>query len=86
MNLKNDAPLSNFAFNCNLRHYSVGLQLSNSGFADGGTGVAKLNTPCGVALDGDGNMFVADSNNRRIRKITPAGIVTTVAGSGHEVG
>ncbi len=53
---------------------------------DGGPAVtAQLRAPRGVAVDVTGNLFVADSENRRIRKVTPAGIITTVVGTG-EVG
>ncbi|MGO9261000.1 MAG: IPT/TIG domain-containing protein [Bryobacteraceae bacterium] len=41
-----------------------------------------LNTPLGVAVDGQGNVYIADSENHRIRMVTPAGIITTVAGNG----
>jgi hypothetical protein len=52
------------------------------GFADGPGLSSKFYYPAGVALDGDGNIFVADEENYRVRKITPAGLVSTVAGSG----
>jgi sugar lactone lactonase YvrE len=45
---------------------------------------ARFNHPYGVAVDDDKNVYVADSYNNRIRKITPDGIVTTVAGSGND--
>ncbi|VDA99937.1 hypothetical protein S1OALGB6SA_1011, partial [Olavius algarvensis spirochete endosymbiont] len=38
--------------------------------------------PYGVAVDSSGNVYVADSYNHRIRKITPAGVVSTIAGTG----
>jgi uncharacterized protein (TIGR03437 family) len=43
---------------------------------------AKLNYPAGVALDTNGNLYIADADNDRIRKVTPGGIITTVAGNG----
>jgi uncharacterized protein (TIGR03437 family) len=43
---------------------------------------ARLNTPKGVAVDSVGNLYIADSFNSRIRLVSPAGIITTVAGNG----
>lgn len=43
---------------------------------------AALNTVMGVAVDGGGNLYIADSQNYRVRKVSPGGIITTVAGNG----
>lgn len=54
---------------------------TTSGFAEGGVGTARFNYPRGVAVAPDGTVYVADSSNQRIRQITPAGVVSTLAGS-----
>jgi DNA-binding beta-propeller fold protein YncE len=52
------------------------------GFADGKGSAASFNEPHGITIDGSGNLYVADAGNHSIRKITPAGEVSTIAGSG----
>ena len=52
---------------------------------DGGAAVAaQLNRPFGVTLDGAGNLYIADRDNHRIRKVDAAGVISTVAGDGTE--
>jgi alpha-tubulin suppressor-like RCC1 family protein len=52
------------------------------GSTDGSGSVALFNYPSGIVADGSGNTYVADTNNHTIRKVTPVGVVTTVAGTG----
>ena len=52
------------------------------GFADGTGAAAQFNSPHELAVDNSGNVYLVDQNNQKIRKITPAGSVSTIAGTG----
>ena len=56
------------------------------GSADGTNNVALFNDPSGIAVDGAGNLYVADTGNNTIRRVTGSGVVTTLAGSVGEPG
>lgn len=52
---------------------------------DGGLATqARFHTPRGIAVDAAGNVYVADSNNGRVRRIDPSGNITTIAGNGRQ--
>ena len=57
----------------------VGVQ-ATCGTSDGVGNAARFQDPSGLALDALGNLYVADTGNHTIRKVTPAGAVTTIAG------
>ena len=61
----------------------------NNGDTDGTNSDARFEAPFGIALDGDGNVYVADTNSHTIRKVTPVGtnwVTTTIAGSAGNYG
>ena len=57
-----------------------GLSPTLFGTADGTGAAARFSSPFDVAVDGFGNVYVADRDNYKVRKITPAGVVTSLAG------
>lgn len=76
-------------FNSTIRKVTVSGMVSTlaglagkTGLADGLGAVARFNQPYGVAVDAGGNVFVADTYNRAVRRISPGGDVTTVNGPG----
>jgi hypothetical protein len=51
-----------------------------AGYIDGIGNANRFNGPFGIAVKSSGNVFVSDTSNQLIRKVTPSGSVTTVAG------
>jgi len=81
------------SFNSTIRRISPAGQVTTlageagqGGSSDGVGSQARFLHPSGVAMDGNGNLFVADSGNSTIRRISPAGEVTTLAGEAGQRG
>ena len=60
--------------------------LPNIGAVDGSAGQARFRHPAGTAVDGSGNVYVSDTDNHTIRRISPEGVVSTLAGSPGQAG
>jgi sugar lactone lactonase YvrE len=56
---------------------------AETGLVDGTGAAARFSYPWGLTLGPDGNLYVADAGNRAVRRVTPSGVVTTVAGPEH---
>ena len=57
-----------------------------AGFTDGAGSIARFNSPYGIAVDKNGNVYIADTGNRTVREMTPAGLVSTIAGTAKVAG
>ncbi len=61
---------------------ATGMSSGSFGGDGGAATAANLYDPCSIAFDASGNLIFSDNRNARVRKITPAGIITTIAGTG----
>jgi len=61
--------------------YTIIAGSLTGGYTDGTGAAARFNFPAGITIDASGNLYVTETVNHRVRKITTAGVVTTVAGS-----
>ena len=67
------------------RHITQGIGSSGSSGDGSAATSASLYYPNGVALDSTGNLYIVDSFNNRIRKVSTTGVITTIAGTEHAV-
>ena len=80
-------PIANVAVTCGSGVLSVLVgKPGGGGSLDGSGSAARFYTPSGTAVDANGNVYVADAHNHAVRKISPAGLVTTLAGSASAMG
>jgi NHL repeat len=68
---------------CGVSLLAAVVAFTAGALALGAREVEVLSHPGGVVLDAHGNLFIADTGNHRVRKVSPGGTITTVAGSGH---
>jgi uncharacterized protein (TIGR03437 family) len=60
----------------------AGIGTPGSSGDGGAAAAAQLNLPVGLAIDSSGNLYIAESNGNRVRKVTPGGVISTFAGNG----
>lgn len=64
--------------------FTISTIAGTDNLRDGGQATSSvLQRPIGLAVDSAGNLYIADSTANRVRKVTPAGVISTVAGTGH---
>src|SRR4051812_40990598 len=81
-----------FIFTITIVHINLDAQIITtfaghgpSGLGDGGPAtLARFNNPSGVAIDASNNVYIADLDNDRIRKVNSSGVISTIAGNGTE--